>query len=331
MNLRWTDDRLAEGLTSLDPAHTAPDSATTSTDWAQLRTMMATDRRRARPPLRLRLRALWAVPIAAALVTVAVVTGSITNPPAYAQTPPPLAPTSVAEPLDEVVDESVQVLLAAPQQPARREGQLVRWRHSQDAEGEPVFIPQRYAWERDENGVASVLVTAEQPYSVLADGQITEPAGPAPTAGTRVSTAAEDEYFGGFPAAPPADTAGLVAALREKIPLRDDADGMEYWGAFRMLLSEWTLTPAHHAAMLQILEQSGGLELLGTVTDRLGRDGIALRLTSSTRTAFEVTVIIDAATRQIIASDVIYAGGLNVLDEPAGSVVEYSAWPDLRN
>ncbi|MHB1329971.1 MAG: hypothetical protein ACYC2K_17365, partial [Gemmatimonadales bacterium] len=222
-------------------------------------------------------------------------------------------------------------LLAAPQRAAQREGQLVRWQSGQDAADTPVIIPERYTWAWDENGVGSLQVTAEQPYSVLADGRITDPAGPAPTEGTRVGSPIEDQYFGGFPTAPPVDAGGFVAALREKVPMRDNPDAVDYWGAFTVLMSEWTLTPAHHATMLQILQQSDGLELLGNVTDRLGRDGIAIRLTSPTRSAFEVTIIIDSDTRQIIASDVVYAGGLGILDEPAGSVVEYSAWPNLRN
>lgn len=332
MNLRWTDERLAEELTSMDPATTTADASPTSADWSQLRSMMAVDSRRTRTPQVLRPRTLlWTLPIAASVVALALSIGSVTTPPAYAQSPPPLTPTPIAESVTTIIDESVQTLLGAPQRRAEREGQLVRWQSGQDASDTPVIVPERYTWAWDETGIGSLQVTAEQPYSVLADGHITDPVGPAPTAGTRVGSPVEDQYFGGFPTAPPVNAAGLVAALREKVPMRDDPDAIDYWGAFTVLMSEWTLTPAHHATMLQILQHSGGLELLGNVTDRLGRDGIALRLTSPTRTAFEVTVIIDNDTRQIIASDVVYVGGLGILDEPVGSVVEYSAWPDLRN
>jgi hypothetical protein len=329
--LRWTDERLGQGLKALDPAQSATDASPTSADWARLRTMMAADGTPVRPTLVSRFRGLWLLPIGAtaiALVLVlAVGIGSLTTPPAYAGTPPPLVPTPIAESVTTLIDESMQTLLAAPQPAARREGQLVRWQNGQDATDAPVIVPERYVWAHDENGVGSLKVTAEPPYSVRADGQITSPVGPAPTAGAPSAQRAEDTYFGAFPTEPPADPAGLAAALRENVSMRDDPDAIDYWGAFQALLGDWTLTPAHHAGMLQILQDSGGMELLGTATDRLGRAGIALRLTSPVRTAFSVTIILDVNTRQIIAADVIYAGGLDIVDEPAGSVVEYSAWP----
>jgi hypothetical protein len=326
--LRWTDERLGQGLKSLDPAQSATD-APTSADWARLRTMMAAEDRPARAS-RIRLR--WALPVGATVVVFVLVVaigvdiGSLSTPPAYAQTPPPLAATPIAESVTSFVDQSIRILLTEPQPAARREGQLVRWQNGQNATDTPVIVPERYSWAVDGHGVGSLKITAEQPYSVRADGRITRPIGSAPTAGTELKQPGEDGYFGRFPTEPPADANGLAAALREQVPMRDNPDALDYWGAFQVLLNDWTLTPAHHAAMLQILQESGGMKLLGTVTDRLGRDGIAIQLTSPTRTAFEVTIVLDADSRQIIAADVVYAGGLGIVDEPVGSVLEYSAW-----
>ena len=68
------------------------------------------------------------------------------------------------------------------------------------------------------------------------------------------------------------------------------------------------------------------MRLLGTVTDRLGRAGIAVELTSRTRPQFSVTLVLDAETRRIIAADTVYLGGVPELDLPRGSIVEYAAW-----
>ena len=66
--------------------------------------------------------------------------------------------------------------------------------------------------------------------------------------------------------------------------------------------------------------------MLGTVTDRFGRDGIALSATSADKVRFSTTIVLDRTSREIIAADTVYNGGSKRLDLEAGSIIEYSAW-----
>ena len=102
----------------------------------------------------------------------------------------------------------------------------------------------------------------------------------------------------------------------------------------QLRVPQWSMAPvaaagprAQEAAALQLLRDAGGVTVLGTVTDRLGRSGIALKIASMKRPQFTATVVLDAGTREIIAADTIYQGGSKLkLDVAPGSVIEYKAW-----
>ncbi|WP_417561904.1 hypothetical protein [Microbacterium sp.] len=262
----------------------------------------------------------------AAVVAVAVVAGTVGSAPAMAETPPPMQPTSVAVTLPTLIGESVRTLEAEPEGRPARDAQTVQWQVPESQERDPVIVPKRYQWVWNGDGTGHLVATTTAAYSVES-GKIVAPAGAAPAPGTAVPDPRWANGGGTFTQAPPRSGAEALAAyLRAHVPLPTSPDALAYWGALRMLMTEWTLTPQQNAAALQLLEKTGDLSVLGTVTDRMGRAGIAVSIASTVRPQFTVTLVLDATTRRIIAADTVYVGGVNGIDLAPGSVVEYAAW-----
>jgi hypothetical protein len=342
-----TDDLFETLIREADPATTPRGLEPTAADWARLRRMLDTAapsparptpprpireritalRRRARAslPLRIALRAAWAVPVLAAILAIGLAIGPITAAPAYAVTPPALVAQPIAQTADEVLATSIAALQAAPTRPASRDAQVVRWALRDDGKPDPVITPVWQKWVWDTDGTGHLESTTGAPYSVTTDGKIVAPAGHAPKEGPPAELPRQSaaQYFVEPPAVPDA----LRAYIAQRIKLSAEADGMTIWGAISAIRDEWSLNPAQQAAALQLLRDAGGVSVLGTVSDRLGRPGIALKVTSAKRPQFTATVVLDATTHEIIAADTIYAGGSTMkLDVAPGSVIEYKAW-----
>ena len=323
--MSWTDDKIAQAMRDIDPAETASDATPLPKEWAQMRSIMV-----AAPPRRRILRPIfrwgWTVPVAAAAVVVALTVGPIAATPSYAVTPPPLA----IQPLDDsidVVSESRDILTAATATTPSRDAEVVRWSLREDGADDPVIVPEWQEWVWNADGTGYLSARAGAPYSVTDDGRIVEPVGDAPDEGDPIERATSSKSdFGFFPDEPPADAREMRDYLAAQAHLPNDADALAWWGAISLLRDEWTLTADQQAAALEILADTGGLSVLGTVEDRFGRDGIALSVTSANRDQFGATIVLDQASRQIIAADIIYNGGSKRLDLDAGSVIEYSAW-----
>lgn len=324
--MSWTDDKIAQAMRDIDPAKTAPDASPLPKEWAQMRSTMVST-----PPRRSILRPIvrwgWAVPVAAAAVVVALTVGPIAATPSYAATPPPLATQPLDNSIDDVVSESLGILRAATATTPSRDAEVVRWSFREDGADDPVIVPEWQEWVWNADGTGYLSARAGAPYSVTDDGKIVEPVGDAPDEGDPIEPARSSQSdFGFFPDEPPADAREMRDYLTVHAHLPKDPDALAWWGAISLLRDEWTLTADQQAAALEILAATGGLSVLGTVEDRFGRDGIALSVTSANRDQFGATIVLDEASRQIIAADIIYNGGSNRLDLDPGSVIEYSAW-----
>ncbi|MCK6065727.1 MULTISPECIES: hypothetical protein [Microbacterium] len=283
------------------------------------------------PPRRSILRPIarwgWTVPVAAAVVVVALTVGPIAATPSYAATPPPLTIQPLDDTIDDVLSESLDILRAATATRPSRDAEVVRWSLREDGTDDPVIVPEWQEWVWNADGTGYLSARAGAPYSVTTDGKIVEPVGDAPDEGDPIETArSSPSDFGFFPDEPPANAREMRDYLTVQAHLPNDADALAWWGAISLLRDEWTLTADQQAAALEILAATGGLSVLGTVEDRFGRDGIALSVTSANRDQFGATVVLDEASRQIIAADITYNGGSNRLDLDTGSVIEYSAW-----
>jgi len=333
VTLRWTEEELDAAIRAADPAVTPAGAEPSAAARARLQTIMAEAApvlSPAAPPRRRRARvAGWSiggvVAGLAAAITIAVVVSTAVPAPAVAVTPPPLEPTPIATTLPQLMEESIRTLDAQPAGTLARNGQVVTWQMPDGKDGGPI-VPERYAWVPDGDGTGHLKVVTDPAYSVV-DGKVAAPTGDVPTPGTTVAPQRWANGRGLFPEAPPSDGPDALAAyLRAHVPLPASPDAMNYFGALSILLGEWTLTPQQHADALRLLEQTGDLRVLGRVTDRLGRDGVAFSIHSAKRSQFTVTVVLDAATRRIIAADTVYAGGVDTIGAAPGSVVEYSAW-----
>ncbi|MBS1908214.1 MAG: hypothetical protein JST33_17000 [Actinobacteria bacterium] len=343
-----TDHLLETLIREADPAATPPDTAPTAADWALLRSMMAapsvaspartapnrpirdhlfTIRRAMKTsrPLRIAVRTAWIAPALAAVIAIGLAIGPMTAAPAYAMTPPVLVAQPIPQTADEVMATSIATLQAAQPRTPTRDAQVVGWALRDDGKPDPVITPVWQKWVWDADGTGHLESQAGSPYSVTSDGKIVAPATGAPGEGSAAEVPRQSaaRYF----AEPPADPMALRAYIAQRIDLPADADPMTLWGAISAIRNEWALSPAQQAAALQLLRDAGGVTVLGTVTDRLGRPGIALKVASVKRPQFSATVVLDAGTREIIAADTIYQGGSTLkLDVAPGSVIEYKAW-----
>ncbi len=332
----WSDDQIERALAAIDPATTAADESPRPEDWARMRSIMAENTRKmaVRRPTWPRdtwstPRLTWAIPALAALVAIPIAFGTLPATPSYAQTPPMLTVAPLGASVEDALSESTQILRSHPESTPIRNGQVVRWKLREDGRDDPVIVPEWQTWVWNEDGTGYLRATADAPYSVTNDGRIVPPVGEAPTEGTpmeRPRWGAPGSDLGYFPDAPPSNPAELREYLHGHIRLPRNADALTYWGAIGTLLDEWTLSPAQQAAAIELLQDAGGVSILGTVTDRLGREGIALSIRSEARPQFGATIVLDRESRRIIASDTVYLGGIERLDVPDGSVIEYSAW-----
>lgn len=344
-----TDDLLETLVREANPSTTPAELAPTAEDWARLHRMLDAAsasprttpgvvpqirdwapalRRRARSsrPLRIALRTAWLAPALAVVVTLVLTMGPLTAAPAYAVTPPVLVARPIAQSVDEVLTSSISALQAAPARSATRDALVVRWAFRDDGKADPVIVPEWQEWVWDTNGAGHLESRSGSPYSVTKDGAIVPPAGEAPKEGTALpGTGHHSSNL--FFAEPPSDAEGLRTYIANRVGLPSGSDALAIWGAVSAIRDSWVLTPQQQAAALELLRDAPGVSVLGAVTDRLGRDGIALQIASPTRPQFTATLVLDASTHEIVAADTIYHGGSTLkLKIPSGSVVEYKAW-----
>jgi len=325
-----TDDDIDDAIRRADPARSVRDDRSEAEKTAALRRITSTPR----VPARVRVASKWpwlALPVAAAVAATLVVV-QISQPvsPAAAATPPMLTVSSISQTADEVLDDAIARLQAAPDVEPERRAAYEGWYLQTDVDGtspRSVISPQRHelTWQEDLSG--EVTVTAGESYTVT-DGT-TSPVtdDTAPPAG---STLLEEQYGAGempvlLTTPPPAD----VDDLRSYLALATGSpanDSVGYLLGARVLLSEWTLGPQHQAALLTILRESGDLEAVGDVTDRLGRPAVALRAASPDQPNFELLALLSRDSGALIALEVVYIGGLTELGVDPPCVTEYIAW-----
>jgi hypothetical protein len=159
--------------------------------------------------------------------------------------------------------------------------------------------------------------------------------GTAPTGDNRVApgtTLRDDAYAAGefplsYPEAPPDDALELDSYIRSAGDFPGRPEAFEYFWAIEGMRFEWSLTGTQTAAALDLLAELPEVTLAGSVTDRLGREGIAIE-TERDGGTHRMFLIFSPETGLLLSSETVYLGGIpdNALEYP--TVLNYFAWKD---
>lgn len=122
---------------------------------------------------------------------------------------------------------------------------------------------------------------------------------------------------------PPTD-AGEVAAFFEKAGVVADGTSGEYFSAIRLLLAEKSLASEQEAALIEFLATLPDIRVDGSVTDRLGREGISFSTESRAPGEYRDTLVL-SRSEGFLSYEVTYIGSGRT-DIQAPAVIEYTAW-----
>ena len=339
------DDDLAHLMARADPAETpldAPISQRAMDDLARIMAGSVEPRRlRLRPRLRttrwLLIPATAALAAAAVFAVQALAPNSPTVSSALAATLPPLAARGEQVPIAEAMSEAIKALdTPAHQYPdaPKRESMHEGWYADITIGGDgtatsAVITPQKTTFTWAEDHSAHLTVVAGESVEPAASGGIAREVEP-PEPGTvlRKETMMAGEAGIAYPEPPPADPTELAAVLETNGWWADQADPALLVGALETLYNEWTLDRDQQKAVLEVLQSQPEFESIGTVTDRLGREGAAFVAHSADNPSMEDTLVVSLETGQVLSVEKTYVGGLpefdGVVEAPA--VVSYTAW-----
>ena len=249
-----------------------------------------------------------------------------------AATPPllPLTPTSAG--IGDVMDRALSQLAKSndsePERQALYEGWYLQTEVSESGSSTSVVSPQEMELVWTPELSATLTVTAGRSY-VPSDGETVAPAdGLAPNPGDVIQ---KQEFAAGdapvlFRQPPPDSIDEMRGYLEDATGIGANANVLGYVDAIRILLSEWTPSAQQMASILGVLRPFEELEVAGEVTDRLGRPGVAIRVSSDANPHFQYLFIVSTESGRIIALESIYMGGLAELDLPTPCVTDYIAW-----
>lgn len=273
--------------------------------------------------------------VAVAAATLAILVGALTVAPLLLAKPAAAAPASLpVRPVDGDLATILKELSmkAAAQTSTVAESPMVTrcewWAATLTVgdDGTEVFVqPQDITrtWYPDRSG--TIVVTAGEPrWNIPDDVTTTEP-------GTPLQS--DDYPAGEFPLAygdePPSTSGDAFASyLRGGLGLPDDAAAGDYFTAIQDLRHDRDLTGAQTAAMLEMLASLPGVRVAGEVTDRLGREGLAIETTSRYDGAFKDLLIFDRSTGMLLSAETEYLGGIDEITLPYPTVISYLAWKD---
>jgi hypothetical protein len=241
---------------------------------------------------------------------------------------PPLVTTPLGDELGEVLAGLSE--RASAQTPPATRTQTIRvetWSVQVDADApvSPYYVqPEEVekVWEPDRSGTWRSWA-----------GDIRYGAPPSGGSAVDPGTALRDDRYApgefplSFPEAPPDDVLELDSYLRSVGHLPSRPEAIEYFWAIEAMRFEWSLTGTQTAATLDLLAELPEVTLAGTVTDRLGREGIAIATDRASGT-HRMFLIFSSETGLLLSAESVYLGGIpdNALEYP--TVLNYSAWKD---
>lgn len=122
----------------------------------------------------------------------------------------------------------------------------------------------------------------------------------------------------------PENPGAAFAALEREAKTKDSSFA---WAMFQLIGAEFRevlTTPAQRSALLAAAARVPGIELIGDVTDRAGRRGVAVAVYDAARRA-RLQLIVDPASGQLLGEEEVVLGG-NVFGYPAGTVIGHTTY-----
>ena len=133
------------------------------------------------------------------------------------------------------------------------------------------------------------------------------------------------EYPALFPKKPPTTGSAMRTYISDALGLTDESTAGDWFKAIQDLRTDWPLTNAQNAAVLELIKTLPGVTA-GAVTDRIGREGIALQTETRVGGKFRDMLIFDSVTGLLISAEEVYLGGVDDINLPAMTVFNYTAW-----
>ncbi|WP_460784225.1 hypothetical protein [Microbacterium tumbae] len=315
------DDELTRLLVEANPART-PRDARPDDAARRMRRQIIADAPRPQRRRGVSRKAAWAG-VAAAAVAGAVVVLGIVAPggAAVAVTPMPLVFTDAGS-VEDVIARADALLAdgAGPETPVR-EVESVTWSLAVDVdEQHSEIVPQwtTLTWNEDFSGGLTVLAgEAYWPSDVGA-----EQAEAVPGDEVLVDMEFEPGQFNTPVVQPPGESTDDVVAMLRAFGMPADPSSGDVMIALFTALDQWTLTDVQHARLLDYLVSRGGVEMLGSTTDRLGRPVDAVRVEAER--GVSDTVLLSQQTGRIVGVETEQTEGDGII--PAGAVVSYRLW-----
>jgi len=275
-------------------------------------------------------RTLLGAMVAALVVGVLIVTGNVIHEPsASAAGLPLLEETPVDGTTPEIIDRMIMASRANPAVKAlpKRRISYETWSANitvgEDSTVDVFVQPQEIerVWSDDLSGEivtrAGAVTMGEQPSGApsYAPGDVVDK-----------SSFARGEYPVLFPEPPPSTAADLRVYLAGVLGLTEVSTAGEWFKAIQDLRTDWPLTSAQNEAILTLIKTLPDVTVAGTVTDRIGRPGIALQTETRAGGKFRDLLIFDSYTGLLNSAEDVYLGGLDDIDLPAMTVLNYTAW-----
>jgi len=299
----------------------------------ELATLLATPAAES-PARALRTRPRYAISllsgmVAALVVGVLIVTGNIIpDPPASATGLPLLEETPVDGTINEVID---RLIMSARKNPAEKSSSTHRisyeaWSANitvgEDASVDVFVQPQEVerVWSDDLSG-----------HIVMRAGAVTMGVQPEGDSPFEPGDIIDDGKFGPgeypvlFPEEPPSTASELRAYIAGVLGLTDSSTAGDWFKAVQDLRTDWPLTPAQNVATLELISALPGVTA-AAVTDRVGRHGIALQTETRGGGKFRDLLIFDTVTGLLNSAEDVYLGGLDDINLPPMTVLNYTAW-----
>ena len=126
----------------------------------------------------------------------------------------------------------------------------------------------------------------------------------------------------------PTDVGALRAVIDARAAAGGGATDYQRFSIVGDLLRETVGTPQLRAALYRVAAGLGGVELIGSVTDRAGRTGIAVAMTSheSSRGLERRTLIFDPDTLMLLAEEDVLLEPVDWLDAEPPLVIGYNTY-----